>query len=273
MKRMNALFALPLLIIAGVAMSGCDDKSSDPGETEWRMVWQDEFDGDAGLPPDPDKWDHDVGTGWGNAQLEYDTDRTDNAALDGEGNLVITAREESYEGQPYTSARIVTRDLFERTYGRFEARIRLPWGQGLWPAFWLLGANIDSVGWPQCGEIDIMEYQGQNPATLHGSLHGPGYSGANALTKTFRLVNDRFDTGFHTFTVEWGEDSIRWFVDGIHYQTIMREDVPGEWVYNHPFYIILNVAVGGNWVGPPNAETEFPQRMLVDYVRVYEEVR
>jgi len=260
------------MLTLGLFLSGCGDDASDPGSSQWRLVWQDEFDGAAGLPPDSTKWDHDIGTDWGNAQLEYDTDRTENASLDGEGNLVITARKESYLGQPYTSARIVTRDLFERTYGRFEARIQLPWGQGMWPAFWLLGANIETVGWPQCGEIDIMEYRGQQPSTLHGSLHGPGYSAAQAVTKRYDLPNDRFDTGFHTFAVEWKADEIRWFVDGTLYHTVSREDVPGEWVFNHPFYIILNLAVGGGWVGAPNENTIFPQRMLIDYVRVYEEV-
>lgn len=270
MKTMIVPIHVILSAMLALTIGGCDDSGSDPDSPSWQLVWQDEFDGPEGQIPDPQKWTHDIGTDWGNAQLEYDTDRPENASLDGNGNLVITARKENYEGEAYTSARLVTRGLFERTYGRFEARIQLPWGQGLWPAFWLLGANIEEVGWPQCGEIDIMEYQGQNPSTLHGSLHGPGYSGASALTRIYHLVNDRFDTGFHTFAVEWTEDEIRWFVDGQRYNTITRSEVPGEWVYDHPFYIILNVAVGGHWVGAPNAETEFPQRMRVDYVRVYE---
>lgn len=257
------------LLFAG---TGCGDDTSDPGSTRWNPVWEDNFEGPAGQAPDSAKWDHDIGTDWGNAQLEYDTDRPENASLDGEGHLVITARKESYRGQPYTSARIVSRGLFERTYGRYEARIQLPYGQGLWPAFWLLGANIDAVDWPECGEIDIMEYRGQQPSTLHGTLHGPGYSAAGGITKRFDLSNDRFDTGFHTFAVEWGPDEIRWYVDDTKYHTVTREETPGEWVFDHPFYIILNVAVGGGWVGAPNASTTFPQRMLVDYVRVFEEV-
>ncbi|PLX30802.1 MAG: glycosyl hydrolase family 16 [Ignavibacteria bacterium] len=261
-----------IMLILLFAGAGCGDDTSDPGSTQWRMVWEDTFDGPAGQPPDSTKWDHDVGTDWGNAQLEYDTDRPENASLDGEGHLVIVAKKESYRGQPYTSARIVTRGLFERAYGRYEARIQLPYGQGLWPAFWLLGTNIETVGWPQCGEIDIMEYRGQQPSTLHGTLHGPGYSAAEGITQRYDLTNDRFDTGFHTFAVEWEQDEIRWYIDDVHYHTVAREDVPGEWVYDHPFYIILNVAVGGGWVGAPNASTTFPQRMLIDYVRVFEEV-
>jgi beta-glucanase (GH16 family) len=250
------------------SFGGCE--AGDDDARAWDLVWQDEFDGPEGLSPDSSKWTYDIGTDWGNAQLEYDTDRPENVSLDGAGHLVITARKEQYLGSAYTSARIVTRGLFERAYGRYEARIRLPWGQGIWPAFWLLGANIETVGWPACGEIDIMEYRGQEPSTLHGSLHGPGYSGLRALTKRYRLYNDRFDTGFHTFAVEWEPNEIRWFVDGTLYQTVARADVPGEWVYDAPFYIILNLAVGGHWVGAPNAETVFPQQMIVDWVRVYE---
>ena len=149
--------------------------------------------------------------------------------------------------------------------------MKLPWGQGLWPAFWMLGRNIDAVGWPNCGEIDIMEFRGQETSTIHGSLHGPGYSGGNPVTGSYDLPNGRFDAGFHLFAVEWGDDYIEFFVDDKRYQTVKKDDVPGNWVFNQPFFIILNVAVGGNYVGPPNASTVFPQTMLVDYVRVYEE--
>ncbi|TFG37215.1 MAG: glycosyl hydrolase family protein, partial [Candidatus Aminicenantes bacterium] len=170
----------------------------------------------------------------------------------------------------YTSARIVTRNRYEPTYGRIEARIKLPTGQGLWPAFWLLGNDIGTVGWPQCGEIDIMEYRGQEPATLFGTLHGPGYSGGAGISQTYVLENDRFDTAFHTFAVEWEVGVIRWYVDDVLYHTVVPSDLNGnEWVFDHPFYIILNVAVGGNFVGPPDPSTVFPQTMRVDYVRVY----
>jgi beta-glucanase (GH16 family) len=248
----------------------CSRNTTGP-EITYKLVWQDEFEGQAGQLPDSTKWGYDIGTDWGNDQLEYDTDRAENVSLDGEGNLAIIAREESYMGQNYTSARIVTRGKFETTYGRIEARIKLPTGQGIWPAFWMLGSNFETVGWPQCGEIDIMEYRGQEPGIIHGSLHGPGYSGGEALTRRFILENDRFDNDFHIFAVEWQAGVIRWYLDDIQYFTIYPSQVDGEWVFNHAFYIILNIAVGGNYVGPPNATTVFPQTMLIDYVRVYRE--
>ncbi len=258
-----------VLMIAAIFLLAACSSSSEPDEMEWELVWEDNFDGPAGQSPDPAKWGFDIGTDWGNAQLEYDTDRPENASLDGQGNLAIVARAESFQGRNYTSARMLTKDLFETTYGRFEARMQLPWGQGMWPAFWLLGANIDDVGWPDCGEIDIMEYRGQEPSKIHGSLHGPGYSGGNPVTRSYDLPNARFDTGFHVFAVEWSAETIRWFVNDTIYQTVRPAEVPGEWVYDHPFFIIVNLAVGGNYVGPPNASTVFPQTMLVDYVRVY----
>lgn len=260
-----------LAISVGVllTMAGCD-KPSD-SSANWLLVWNDEFDGPAGQSPDARKWGFDIGTDWGNAQLEYDTDRTSNASLDGNGNLAVTAREESYQGSSYTSARIVTRDLFEPTYGRMEARIKLPTGQGIWPAFWLLGSDIETVSWPQCGEIDIMEYRGQQPSIVHGSLHGPGYSGGSAITRSYALSDSRFDAGYHVFAVEWTSNTIRWYVDDNLYLTVKPEHVPGEWVFDHPFYLILNVAVGGRFVGSPDASTVFPQTMLIDYVRVYRE--
>ncbi len=235
------------------------------------LVWSDEFGGSAGQSPDASKWDYDIGTDWGNAQLEYDTDRPTNVSLDGNGYLAIVAREEWYAGQSYTSARIVTRNLYEPTYGRIEARIKLPTGQGIWPAFWLLGNDIGSVGWPQCGEIDIMEYRGQEPNIAYGTLHGPGYSGGGGIGSAYVLYNDRFDTAFHTFSVEWEENVIRWYIDGVLYHSVGPDDLGGaEWVFDHPFYIILNVAVGGTFVGSPDGSTVFPQTMLVDYVRVYQ---
>jgi len=264
------LFGVVLLIVAIQVLAGCSS-SSGPNDIDWRLVWEDEFNGAAGQSPLAANWDYDIGTDWGNAQLEYDTDRPENVSLDGNGNLAIIALAESYEGRAYTSARIKTAGLFEQRYGRFEARMKLPWGQGIWPAFWLLGANINSVGWPQCGEIDIMEYRGQEPSRVYGSLHGPGYSGLESITQKFDLVNDRFDTGFHLFAVEWTANHIKWYVDGTLYQTVTPDDVEGTWVFDHPFYIILNLAVGGNYVGWPNEKTSFPQTMLIDWVRVYEQ--
>jgi beta-glucanase (GH16 family) len=266
-KTIQQIILLLFFIITGVSIASCDLGGSE--ESEWELIWQDEFEGPAGQKPDANKWVYDIGTDWGNAQLEYDTDRPENASLDGEGNLAITARKESYEGQNYTSARILTRGKFETTYGKIEASILLPWGQGIWPAFWMLGNDFNTVGWPACGEIDMMEYRGQEVTKISGTVHGPGYSGSSGIGSEYELVKDRFDTGFHTFTLEWGVDYLKWFVDGILFQTITPDDLPGKWVYDHPFYIILNVAVGGNYVGSPNQDTLFPQTMRVDYVRVY----
>ncbi len=276
--------ALAALLLGVLGVSGCDSPGAfpptappngstggGPGSGPGTLVWSDEFGGSAGTPPDPSKWTYDIGTDWGNSQLEFDTSRPSNVSLDGQGRLAITARVEPYQGRSYTSGRINTRGLFDQTKGRFEARIQLPIGRGLWPAFWLLGSDVGTTGWPGCGEIDIMEYRGQEPARVHGSLHGPGYSGAGALTRSFTLSNGRFSDGFHVFAVEWRTNEIRYLVDDVVYQTITPSSLPanGRWVFDHPFTIILNLAVGGNYVGPPDITTTFPQTMLVDYVRVY----
>jgi len=264
----SLFLALPLFVISSCSS---DEKQTVAQFTE--LVMQDEFTTDGA--PNSTIWTYDLGTGnsdtgagWGNNELQSYTNRTENVKVEN-GYLLITAKKESFNGASYTSARLTTKGLFEQTYGRFEARIRLPYGQGIWPAFWLLGGNCDEVTWPQCGEIDIMEYRGQEPTKVLGSVHGPGYSGANAITKSYSLLNDRFDTGFHIFGIEWGPDYINYYVDDVLYNQITPSNVKGEWVFDHPFYIIINLAVGGNFVGAPNSETVFPQTMLVDYVRVY----
>ncbi len=269
MKKHTLLYT-SLLFAALFLVSSCTE-SEELAEKNYQLAWQDEFDGPAGQLPDEKNWSFDIGTDWGNQQLEYDTDRAENVSLDGNGNLAIIARRESFAGSAFTSGRIKTKGLFEQTYGRFEASIKMPWGPGIWPAFWLLGSDIDEVGWPQCGEIDIMEYRGQETNLIHGSIHGPNYSGGEAITKSYGLADNRFDKDFFLYAIEWTEDYIDFFVNEEHYQRISREDAPGEWVYDHPFYIILNVAVGGNYVGFPTDQTPFPQTMLVDYVRVYKE--
>ena len=257
---------------------GCETDDSQTVARLTNLVLSEEFNTDGA--PNPAVWNYDIGIGpdgdgWGNQELQYYTDRPDNATIQN-GVLLITAREEAFEGAQYTSARLQTKDIFEQQYGRFEARIRLPFGQGIWPAFWLLGADIDENPWPGAGEIDIMEYRGQEPTILVGSVHGPGYSGGDAISKEYILENDRFDIGFHVFGIEWGPDFINYYVDDILYNQITPKDVDeetngqGTWVFNKPFYILMNVAVGGTFVGSPNAETQFPQTMLVDYVRVYE---
>jgi beta-glucanase (GH16 family) len=264
-----ATVLLAVVVLAVVAGSGCHSVA---GNEELGLVWSDEFDGPAGQSPDSARWGFDTGgNGWGNAQLEYDTDRPANVSLDGAGNLAITALEEDFLGREYTSGRINTRNRFVRTRGRFEARIKLPVGQGIWPAFWLLGSNIDPAGWPDCGEIDIMEYRGQYPNIVTGALHGPGYSGGGSIGGYYNLVGASFNDDFHVFAVDWDSSSITWSVDDQDYMTLGPSDLPSgtSWVYNHDFFIILNVAVGGYYVGDPDETTIFPQTMLVDYVRVY----
>jgi beta-glucanase (GH16 family) len=250
-----------------------------PAQTHTTLVWSDEFNGPAGSAVDSTKWGFDTGGGgWGNNELEYYTGTTDNAATDGAGNLVITAKASTakklrcWYGQcQYTSARILTKNKFTQAYGRFEARIKIPYGQGIWPAFWMLGANIDAAGWPACGEVDVMENIGREPSIVHGTIHGPGYSGANGIGAPYSLTSGAFSDAFHVYAVEWDPNQIRWYVDGNLYQTRTPSDLPAgaAWVYDHPFFIILNVAVGGYWPGSPDSTSVFPQKMLVDYVRVY----
>jgi beta-glucanase (GH16 family) len=271
------------LFFALVALASCADSSTspgplpEPGEGTWGLVFHDEFDGEADALPDASVWTFDVsGGGFGNNQLEYDTDRPENVSLDGLGNLRIVARAERFLSNDYTSGRIHTRGSFTQTYGRFEARMRMPEGRGLWPAFWLLGANSDTILWPDCGELDVVEYLGQEPNVVHGSAHGPGYSGGNPITSTFTLPGPGgFDDDFHVFAIEWDEARIAWLVDGEVYQVMTPDSLPAgtEWVFDHPFFIILNLAVGGNFPGPPDETTQFPQTLLVDYVRVYQRVR
>ena len=274
----SILVCITVLFTAALfTFGGCKDDDNAIVDRNYQLVWEDNFNGPSGNAPDPTKWAYDIGIGpgndgWGNQELQYYTDRPENASLDGAGNLAITARSESFGGRSFTSARLNTKGIFNQSYGRFEARIKMPWGPGIWPAFWMLGANIDEVQWPNCGEIDIMEYRGQDPTLVHGSLHGPGYSGGAAVTKSFGLTNDRYDVDFHVFAVEWSEDYIDYYVDDNLYQRIKPEDVSGDWVYNQPFFLILNVAVGGNYVGFPTPQTPFPQTMLVDYVKVFQEV-
>ncbi|HEY4013982.1 MAG TPA: family 16 glycosylhydrolase [Polyangiaceae bacterium] len=271
----------------GVADSGppSTDASADADLPGWTLTWSDEFDEPDGSAVDPTKWAHEVGgTGWGNQELEYYTDGTANAVVTG-GNLVITATAAGasslscwYGPCQYTSARLKTEGLFAQAYGRFEARIQLPAGQGLWPAFWTLGDNISSVSWPACGEIDIMEAVDGEPLRNHGSLHGPvspGSSTSYNLTGTAPATTTPLSTSFHTYAVEWDPGTVRFLVDDVAYETqttasLTQNAANGVWEFDHPFFILLNVAVGGNFPGPPDAAAVFPQAMKVDWVRVYE---
>ncbi|MFJ1541240.1 ricin-type beta-trefoil lectin domain protein [Micromonospora chalcea] len=243
------------------------------------VTWSDDFNGPAGAAPDASKWRYDIGGGgWGNNELQYYTNSTRNAALDGNGNLVITARRENPSGYScwygscqYTSARLLTNGTFAQAYGRFEARIKVPRGQGLWPAFWMLGNDIGTNPWPGSGEIDIMENVGYAPSTVWGTLHGPGYSGGSGVGASTSLPGGQaLADAFHTFAVDWAPDSITWYLDGVAYSRKTPADIGGNrWVFDHPFFMIMNVAVGGNWPGSPDGSTTFPQTMTIDYVRVH----
>jgi beta-glucanase (GH16 family) len=239
----------------------------------WQLVWADEFDGPAGAPPDPGRWSFELGgNGWGNAEDQFYTDRPGNVALDGAGALVITARREAMGTRAFTSGRIATRGKFEQRYGRFEARLKLPAGRGLWPAFWMLGNDVGQVGWPGCGEIDVVEGRGAQPWRVSAAAHGPGYQGGNALIAGFQTsTSDRLTDEFHVYAVEWDPDELRFFVDERQYHSVRATRLPpqGRWVYDHPFFLLLNLAVGGTFGGPADDTTPFPATLIADHVRVY----
>jgi beta-glucanase (GH16 family) len=231
-------------------------------------TFDDEFNGPAGSGVDGSKWNMEVGDNVNNHEQEYYTSGTNNAAMDGQGHLVITAKREGghncwYGPCLYTSARLNTSGHFSQTYGHFEASIKMSQGQGMWPAFWMLGGG----NWPTDGEVDIMENIGREPNTVHGTIHGPGYSGANGIGAAYN--GPRFADGFHVFAVDWSPNQIKWSVDGNVYETRTPADLGGNrWVYDHPFFMILNLAVGGDWPGNADGSTPMPNTMVVDYVRV-----
>lgn len=271
---------LPLLALSFLSVALNAQKPASEGKQTWKLVWSDEFNGPNGSAVDASKWVMEVGgEGWGNQELEYYTNRPQNLFIQ-DGHLVIQARRESYTGSDgvsrnYTSARLKTAGKFSQTYGRFEARIKIPSGQGMWPAFWMLGDDIDGAGWPACGEIDIMENIGKEPSTVHGSIHGPGFVGTDGIEAPYMLRGKRrFADDFHIFAVEWEPNAIRFYVDRDLYVTRTPADLrPGwKWVFDHPFFLVLNLAVGGDWPGNPDSNTVFPEKMLVDYVRVYQRV-
>jgi beta-glucanase (GH16 family) len=273
-----SLFAAFVFLAAHVPASSQPRPSaaSSASKSDWVLTWSDEFNGADGSAPDPAKWDiQSGGSGWGNGELQYYTPRRQNVRLE-DGNLVIQAVREKFIGadgieSSYTSGRIQTRGKFSQKYGRFEARIKVPYGQGIWPAFWLLGDDFSTDGWPVCGEIDIMENVGSESSTIHSTLHGLGYSGANALTSSFTFPKGRLSDDFHVFAVEWEPQAIHFYADDHLYATRTPADLPSgkRWAFDHPFFVILDLAVGGSFPSNPDASTIFPQKMVVDYVRVY----
>jgi beta-glucanase (GH16 family) len=286
----TTLTALAVLVL--VPAFACGSHSQSPAPTpssgsqpssggNWQLAWRDEFDQPDGSGPDLSRWVYDLGGGgWGNNELQTYTDRRENAVIRS-GQLVITARRETFQGtdgrsREYTSARLKTLGTFSQAYGKFEARLRLPRGQGLWPAFWMLGEDFPTAGWPGCGEIDIMENVGREPAVVHGTLHGPGYSGAQGIGAAFNSPGGHpFADDFHVFAIEWEPQVIRWYVDGTLYQTRTPSDLPpgARWVFDHPQFLLLNLAVGGNWPGNPDRTTVFPQELVADWIRVYKRGR
>ncbi len=260
-----------------------DNRTPDPGPSGWDLAWADEFDDPAGTPPNPANWAYEIGdttpdgkNGWGNEELQYYTDDPDNAATDGDGNLVITLDEadgsqECYYGPcEFESARLITQNKAEFAYGRIESRLQVPTGgNGLWPAFWSLGTDITYNPWPGAGEIDVMEYVSRIPNEIFGTIHGPGYNGGGSFSGIYDF-GERVDLGYHTFTVEWEPNLITWYVDGIQYHQATPADVPGPWVFEKPFFLLLNFAIGGNFGGAVDPANTYPQEYLVDYVRVYQ---
>lgn len=239
---------------------------------EGKLIWSDEFNGPRGAMPDPGKWTYDVGAGgWGNQELETYTKDPQNAALDGDGHLIIRALKTE---NAYTSARLKTQGDFAVTYGRIAARMKIPHGQGMWPAFWMLGTDNKTLGWPGCGEIDVMENIGREPTIVHGTIHGPGYSGGKGISHSYSLPdNAALSDEFHVYAVDWKPASITFSLDGHVYASVSPADLPAgtHWVYDHPFFLLLNLAVGGAWPGNPDSSTRFPQSLIVDWVRVWKD--
>ena len=278
------LVFIPVLLLGAllVVIEACRFSQAFPGSAAGprggagSLVWADEFNGPRGRLPDSRKWTLETGYGWGDRELQSYTGRPANVSLDGKGRLVVTARPERYTGPDgraarYTSARINSRARFEFAYGRVEARIRVPRGRGLLPAFWALGSNLDRVGWPASGEIDVMEVNGSEPFKLHGSVHGPRRGHKSYLLQATREAPRPLASGFHVYGISWSPGRIAFRLDGEVYAVRTRSVLPAgsRWTFDHPFFLLLNVAVGPRWLGPPDATTPWPARMLVDWVRVW----
>jgi len=263
---------LNIVAVAAIIALGAMVSAAPPALSEVRagpsvMTFDDEFDGPRAAPPDASRWGYDLGGGgWGNDELQRYTDSTRNAALDGRGHLAITARRTATGG--YTSARLVTRGKFTQTYGHFEARMRLVEGQGLWPAFWLLGANCDEgTPYPDCGEIDVMENTGNNVRRIRTHAHG---AGDMDFSVSPHVLPGNGGVNWHVYAVDWNPSSVSWLIDGNVVQTMTRQQAARGWSFDHRFYVIVNLAVGGELAGPPDSSTRFPASILVDYVRVNE---
>ncbi len=268
MSLHSPAFVAAMFVLLVNACGGPSVTVTSPSGLQDSTPWSDEFDGPAGTLPDPSRWSYDLGNngGWGNGELQSYTANRNNVHLDGDGHLVIRV-ESTADG--YTSARLKTQGLRLTHFGRVEARMKLPVGQGIWPAFWMLGTSFNGRNWPQCGEIDVMEYRGNQPSVVHGTVHGPQYSGGGGITASFNLPTGNFADDFHTFAVLWEPGSIKFTVDGAVYQSVTPQQIPAgaPWVFDQQFFVLLNVAVGGGFAGAPDSSTKLPQEMIVDYVR------
>ncbi|AGF56052.1 beta-glucanase (GH16 family) [Clostridium saccharoperbutylacetonicum] len=262
-RKILATTTIFFITMLGIIVPGEEAKAAD---TSWNLAWSDEFNGNT---INTRNWTYDTGTGsggWGNNELEYYTNRPENARIEN-GNLVIEARKESYGGMGYTSARMKTQALKSFTYGKVEARMKLPAGQGIWPAFWMLGENIPQVSWPACGEIDIMEHINNEPYT-HGTIHWD----TNGHAEYGKVTPNIDVTQYHVYSIEWDKNAIKWLVDGTQYlEANIANNINGTDEFHKPFFILFNLAVGGNWPGNPNGTTVLPAKMYVDYVRVYQQ--
>jgi beta-glucanase (GH16 family) len=269
-------------VLLASAATGCSRVSPSEAVTvndaHYRLAWHDEFNGSKGRPPDPHHWKRVTGGGgWGNRELEDYTASPGNVSLNGRGDLAITARRERVrKGRGarwrYTSARLQTQGLVQLRYGRIEARIKVPLEPGLWPAFWMLGTDHARVGWPRSGELDVMELKSQKPFRVVGTVHGPSARKPSGWQiNRFGYSSTSFGDFFHVYGLDWSPDKLVWTVDGRIYGGLTRQGLPrgDRWVFNRPFYMLLNLAVGGFWVGPPTSATRFPATMLVDWVRVW----
>ncbi|SMO88644.1 glycoside hydrolase family 16 protein [Gracilimonas mengyeensis] len=263
------------ILLIGVPLLAACTATTDTTEN-YELVWSDEFNS---TELDTSKWDFNTGTGaeigligWGNNELQYYREGNNNVSVT-DGNLVIEARKENYSDMEYTSAKLVTQNKAAWKYGKVEVRAKVPETQGIWPAIWMMPTESAYGNWPRSGEIDLMELLGHQPDTVYGTAHfGNSFEDRGHFTKAITLEGgENFSNAFHTYAVEWKPDTLKWFLDGDQYHTMSSSDIkPYNWPFDKPFYLILNVAVGGNWPGNPDETTRLPQQMKVDYVRVYQ---
>ena len=242
------------------------------------LAWSEDFDGPVGSPPAASTWTAELGAGgWGCDQRQWYTDSAANASITADGHLTVVGRQDGIVNESgdivagsITSARLMSKDKVTVTYGRIAARIRVPAGLGMWPAFWMLGSDIDEVGWPGCGEIDVMEYVGSDPTRVHGTVHGPGYAGLeHGIGKAYDTGTD-LASGFHVYAVDWTANQITWLIDDTVYSQLTPAEVPGPWPFTHPFFLVINLAIGGAWPGNDTDNPALPAHMLIDWIHVYE---